>query len=257
MYLPSLPALSRDFGSVAILVQFTLSACLLGLALGQILAGPISDAFGRRRPLLIGLAVYALSSLLCVVAPSVYVLVLLRFIQGLAGATGIVIARAIVRDLYEGIAVAKFFSLLTMASGITAIIAPLLGSLVLRFTSWRSVFVVLGILGILLLLATAIGLNETLTIENRQQGGLRMTLKTFRHLLANRAFVGYELACGLAFAAMFGSFVGHFIPIVRGRRVLPASETAPFNLAGSVLLFALGAALALPRSLASKNTSKV
>jgi DHA1 family bicyclomycin/chloramphenicol resistance-like MFS transporter len=207
MYLPSLPALSHDFGSVAALGQLTLSACLLGLALGQTIAGPISDALGRRRPLLIGLAAYALSSLLCVVAPSVYVLVLLRFIQGLAGAAGIVIARATVRDLYEGIAAAKFFSLLAIVSGIAPIIAPILGGLVLHFTSWRGVFIVLGIIGVILLLA-AIGLRETLAIEDRQKGGLSTTLKTFRHLLANRSFVGYALACGLAFAAMFAYISG-------------------------------------------------
>jgi DHA1 family bicyclomycin/chloramphenicol resistance-like MFS transporter len=208
MYLPSLPALSHDFGSAAALVQLTLSACLLGLASGQTVAGPISDTLGRRRPLLIGLATYALSSLLCVVAPSIYVLVLLRFIQGLAGAAGIVIARAIVRDLYEGIAAAKFFSLLAVVSGIAPIIAPLLGGLVLRFTSWRGVFIILGVIGTILLLAAATGLSESLTIEHRQQGGLNATLKTFRHLLTNRSFVSYALACGLAFAAMFAYISG-------------------------------------------------
>ncbi len=208
MYLPSLPALSHDFSSGASLVQLTLSACLLGLALGQTIAGPISDALGRRRPLLIGLAAYALASLLCVIAPSVYILILLRFIQGLAGAAGIVIARAIVRDLYEGIAAAKFFSLLTIVSGLAPILAPILGGLLLRFTSWRGVFIVLTIIGTLLLLSALFGLSETLAPDNRQQGGISATLTTFRGLLANRSFVGYALACGLAFAAMFAYISG-------------------------------------------------
>ncbi len=177
MYLPALPSLSRDFGTGASQAQLTLSACLLGLALGQVIAGPLSDELGRRRPLLVGLAAYALASLLCVVAPSVYVLVALRFIQGLAGAAGIVIARAIVRDLHSGVAAARFFSLLMLVNGLAPILAPIFGGLLLRFTSWRGVFIVLAIIGTLL-------------------------------LLANRPFMGYALSCGLAFAAMFAYISG-------------------------------------------------
>src|SRR2546421_1837478 len=112
MYLPALPSLTRDFGTGDAQTQLTLSACLLGLALGQTIAGPISDELGRRRPLLVGLTAYAFASLLCVFAPSVYALILLRFVQGFAGAAGIVIARTIVRDLHSGVAAARFFSLL-------------------------------------------------------------------------------------------------------------------------------------------------
>ncbi len=144
MYLPALPSLSRDFGTGASQAQLTLSACLLGLALGQTIAGPISDALGRRRPLLVGLTAYALASLLCVVAPSVLALVVLRFVQGCAGAAGIVIARAVVRDLHSGEALARFFSLLMLVNGLAPILAPLFGGLLLRFTSWRGVFIVLA-----------------------------------------------------------------------------------------------------------------
>src|SRR3989440_11267379 len=118
MYLPALPSLSRDFGTGASQTQFTLSACLLGLALGQTIAGPISDALGRRRPLLLGVAAYALTSLLCVVAPSVFALAVLRFVQGCAGAAGIVIARAGVRGLYSGVAAARVFSPLMFVDGL-------------------------------------------------------------------------------------------------------------------------------------------
>ncbi len=208
MYLPALPSLSRDFGTGASQVQLTLSACLLGLALGQAIAGPMSDALGRRRPLLIGLAAYALASLLCIVAPSVYALVVLRFVQGLAGAAGIVIARAVVRDLHSGEALARFFSLLMLVNGLAPILAPLCGGLVLRFTSWRGVFLILTIIGALLLLAAATGLSETLPPDRRQSGGIPATLSTFRQLLASRAFVGYSLSCGLAFAAMFAYISG-------------------------------------------------
>ncbi len=208
MYLPALPSLSRDFGTGAAQTQLTLSACLLGLALGQVIAGPISDALGRRRPLLVGLAAYALASLLCVVAPSVYALVALRFIQGFAGAAGIVIARAIVRDLHSGVAAARFFSLLMLVNGLAPILAPIFGGLLLRYTSWRGIFIVLAIIGALLLLATATGLGETLPPDRRQSGGVRATITTFRQLLADRSYMGYALSCGLAFAAMFAYISG-------------------------------------------------
>jgi len=208
MYLPALPSLSRDFGTGAAQTQLTLSACLLGLALGQVIAGPISDALGRRRPLLVGLAAYALASLLCVVAPSVYALVALRFIQGFAGAAGIVIARAIVRDLHSGAAAARFFSLLMLVNGLAPILAPIFGGLLLRYTSWRGIFIVLAIIGTLLLLATATGLGETLPPVRRQSGGVSATKTTFRQLLADRPYMGYALSCGLAFAAMFAYISG-------------------------------------------------
>src|SRR5437764_15276664 len=180
MYLPALPSLSRDFGTGASQAQFTLSACLLGLALGQTIAGPISDALGRRRPLLLGVAAYALTSLLCVVAPSVFALAGLRFVQGCAGAAGIVIARAVVRDLYSGVAAARFFSLLMLVNGLAPILAPIFGSQLLRVSSWRGVFVTLGVIGALLLAVAAIGLPETLPRERRTRGGLLNTLRTFR-----------------------------------------------------------------------------
>ena len=208
MYLPALPSLSRDFGASTSQTQLTLSACLLGLAAGQAIAGPISDALGRRRPLLVGLTAYALASLLCVVAPSVFVLVALRFVQGTAGAAGIVIARAIVRDLHSGVAAARFFSLLMLVTGLAPILAPILGGLLLRFTSWRGVFIILAIIGTLLLLAAAVGLGETLPPDRRQSGGIHTALATFYQLLTNRSFIGYALPCGLAFAAMFAYISG-------------------------------------------------
>lgn len=208
MYLPSLPSLSRDLGASASAAQLTLSACLLGLALGQIIAGPPSDTLGRRRPLLVGLVAYVLASLLCVVAPSISVLIGPRLVQGVAGAAGIVIARAIVRDKYSGIAVARFFSILMLVSGIAPIAAPVIGGLLLRFTSWRGVFIILAILVTLMLLAVVTGLSETLPPERRQSGELRTTLATFRRLLTDRLFVGYALSCGLSFAAMFSYISG-------------------------------------------------
>ncbi len=208
MYLPALPKLARDFGSGASQSQLTLSACLLGLAAGQLIAGPMSDVLGRRRPLLAGVAAYTLASLLCVIAPSMGTLILLRFVQGLAGSAGIVIARAMVRDMHSGIAMARLFSMLMLVSGIAPILAPTVGGLVLRFTSWRGVFIVLAVIGALLLAASAVGLDETLPPEDRRGGGLPELLGIFRKLLSDRSFLGYALASGLASAAMFAYISG-------------------------------------------------
>ena len=203
LYLPALPSLTRDLGGSPSLVQLTLTACLLGLAMGQLVAGPLSDALGRRRPLFVGLAAYALASLLCALAPSVAVLVVLRLIQGTAAAAGIVIARAVIRDVYEGSDVARFLALTMLISGLAPILAPMAGGQLLRITSWRGAFVVLAAIGLLLLVAAAVGLPETLRPERRRSGGVRETLTTFRGLVADRMFMGYALSSGLAMGASF------------------------------------------------------
>jgi MFS transporter, DHA1 family, multidrug resistance protein len=208
MYLPALPRLGADFGAQPSEIQLTLSACLLGLALGQVVAGPISDARGRRAPLLVGVGAYALASLMCVFATSVWVLVVFRFIQGVAGAAGIVIARAIVRDMYSGVAAARFFSLLMLVNGLAPILAPIIGAQLLRVTSWRGVFVTLAVIGVMLFLSVVWGVHETLPPTVRQTGGIKATLQTFGRLIGDRHFMGYALGCGLAFAAMFAYISG-------------------------------------------------
>jgi DHA1 family bicyclomycin/chloramphenicol resistance-like MFS transporter len=208
MYLPGLPELRADFGVGASQTQLTLSACLLGLASGQLLAGPMSDAFGRRRPLMLGVGLYAVASLLCAVAPTIQALIAFRFVQGFAGAAGIVIARSVVRDLYSGVAAARFFSLLLLVSGLAPILAPLLGGQLLRVVSWRGVFVALALIGAALVAATATFLRETHPPEHRQSAGARSILRTFRLLAADRSFVGYALSGGLASAALFSYISG-------------------------------------------------
>jgi MFS transporter, DHA1 family, multidrug resistance protein len=201
MYLPALPLISRDLAATMAQTQLTLSAGILGLALGQLLAGPSSDALGRRRPLLIGLAAFVVASLLCLVAPSVGVLTVLRFIQGLAGAAGITLALAMVSDLYTGVTQARFFALLMGVSGLAPIIAPVIGSQLLTVTTWQGIFVTLALIGVGLLLAVALGLGETLPPARRQRGGLATSLRAFGGLLTDRRFLGYALTSGFAFAA--------------------------------------------------------
>jgi DHA1 family bicyclomycin/chloramphenicol resistance-like MFS transporter len=208
MYLPALPAMADDLAAAPSLVQLTLTACLLGLATGQLVGGPISDARGRRGPLLVGIAVYVVASLLCALAPSVGVLIAMRFLQGLAGAFGIVIGRAVVRDLTEGREAAALFAALILVNGVAPILAPVLGAGILHVTSWRGVFVLLAAIGVLLFAVTATVLGETLPAAQRRPGGLRATLRTFRELLGDARFVGCVLASGLAFASMFAYISG-------------------------------------------------
>ncbi|MBT2393989.1 multidrug effflux MFS transporter [Streptomyces sp. ISL-1] len=203
MYLPALPAVTESFGSPAATVQLTLTACLAGMALGQLVVGPMSDRWGRRRPLLIGMIVYVAATAICALAPTAELLIGFRLLQGLAGAAGIVIARAVVRDLYDGVEMARFFSTLMLISGVAPIIAPLIGGQVLRITDWRGIFVVLTAVGIVLTLVVAKWLHETLPREKRHSGGVGEALRTMRGLLSDRVFTGYTLTGGLAFAALF------------------------------------------------------
>jgi len=155
MYLPALPRIGEELGGSASYVQLTLTACVAGLAVGQLLAGPLSDQFGRRMPLLVGTLGFAVASIACAFAPSVPTLVVLRFVQGLAGAAGIVITGAVVRDLYEGVAAARFFSRVMLVIGLAPIFAPVIGAQVSALVGWRGVFWVLAALGTILLVGVA------------------------------------------------------------------------------------------------------
>ncbi|MCS7464972.1 multidrug effflux MFS transporter [Paenibacillus doosanensis] len=208
MYLPALPTLADDLRTNTSLAQLSLTFCLLGLSLGQLLAGPLSDVRGRRKPLIAGLTVYMIASLLCAFSPSIWVLIGLRFIQGLAGAAGIVISRAVVRDMYSGVELTKFFTLLMLVNGVAPIFAPVAGGQLLRVTEWPGVFIVLCAFGVLMLLAVSLGLPETLPAERRSQGGIGNTLKTFCGLLSDRTFMGYALAQGCVMSAMFAYISG-------------------------------------------------
>ncbi|MFJ3755658.1 multidrug effflux MFS transporter [Streptomyces sp. NPDC090080] len=203
MYLPSLPEVTRSLHAPAATVQLTLTACLAGMALGQLVVGPMSDRWGRRRPLLAGLAVYVVATALCALAPNVETLVAFRLAQGLAGAAGIVIARAVVRDLYDGVAMARFFSTLMLVSGVAPVVAPLIGGQILRVTDWRGVFVVLTAVGAVLAVVVWTRLPETLPAADRHAGGAAAAVRAMRTLLADLPFTGYMLAGGFAFAALF------------------------------------------------------
>lgn len=207
-YLPGLPELADDFGASPSAAQVTVTTYLLGLALGQLLSGPLSDVHGRRRPLVAGMAVFTVTTLACSLAPSLFVLAGMRLVQGASAAVGVAVGRAIVRDLYAGAAGARYLSRLMIVIGLAPILAPIVGGQLLRFTSWRGVFVALSVLGLAL---TAIGarlLPETLPLERRRAAGLGITVRTFAQLLADRRFVGFVLIVGLGGGAMIGYVAG-------------------------------------------------
>ena len=239
MYLPAFPAMADELGATQSQIQLTLTAFLVGLAVGQGVAGPLSDSLGRRRPLVVGLILYAVTSLVCSIAPSVGWLTALRFVQGFGAAAGIVIARAAVRDRYSGVAMAKFFSVLMLVNGLGPILAPVIGAQVLRFSTWPGVFVVLTGFGVLLLLAVLLGLPETLPAERRVAGSLGNTLRTFRGLAADRVFVGYALACGLMFAAMFAYISGSSFVLQNVFDLSPQAYSLVFGV-NSIGIMAMG-----------------
>ena len=208
LYLPALPALATDLSASASAAQLSITACLLGLAIGQLVAGPLSDQFGRRRPLIVGLTVYLIASAACALAPTIELLVVLRLLQGLAGAAGIVVARAIARDLYSGRRLVIIFSRLILVNGLAPVLAPVIGGQLTLVTSWRGIFVVLAAFGVVLLAAGIFGLTESLPAERRRTGGVRDTLRSFRTLLGDRLFVTIVLAAGLAGASMFAYIAG-------------------------------------------------
>lgn len=207
-YLPAFPEMTRDLAAGQAQIQLSLTTCLIGMALGQLVTGPLSDRWGRRRPVLVGVGAYTLLSLVCAVAPSAEALAAARFAQGFAGGMGVVVARAVVRDLYAGRDAAKYFSRLTLVFGIAPMAAPAFGSLVLRVGSWRTVFVALAVIGALLAAAVAWRLPETLPASRRGTGGLAATAAAGRALFTDRIFLGYALAQGLAFAGLFAYISG-------------------------------------------------
>jgi DHA1 family bicyclomycin/chloramphenicol resistance-like MFS transporter len=203
LYLPGLPALTRDLNAAVPAGQTTLTSCLIGMGVGQLMAGPVSDARGRRVPLLLALALYVAASIACAVAPSMAALTLLRFVQGGAGGAGMVIAMAVVRDLYSVVASARAFALLLLVAGVAPMLAPTVGALLLQFTSWRGIFVALAAIGGGLLLCAGLGLGETLPVERRRERGLTATLRVMKALLSDRSFVPYAGIVGFAFGGAF------------------------------------------------------
>ena len=237
MYLPALPQLPTDFSSTAGAAQLSLTACIVGLAIGQLFVGPLSDRVGRRLPLTAGVALFAVVSALCAVTTSMPLLIALRFLQGAAGAAGIVVGRAVVADMFAGSAAAAYFSTMAAINGLAPILAPVIGAQVLRVGTWRTVFWVLAGIGVLLWLATVLVVRETLPPERRSRHGWSGTLSAFRTVLADGVYLGYVLAGTAVCGAMFGYIAASPFLLQDGFGLSPQQFSACFaaNALGIVL----------------------
>lgn len=242
-YLPALPALARDLEATSSATQLSLTALLVGLAIGQLVAGPWSDAVGRRLPVLVGTLGFALASLACAFAPSIEVLIACRLLQGAFGAAGVVCGRAVMRDLFEGPALARALSQLVLVMGLAPVLAPVLGGQLLTVTSWRGVFVALAVFGVALLVVTWWRMTETLPPERRRPGGILATVRTFGVLLRDRPFVCHVVASGLGFAALFAYLSGSSFVLQAGYGLTPQEFSFAFaaNAVGFVVASQLGA----------------
>jgi DHA1 family bicyclomycin/chloramphenicol resistance-like MFS transporter len=207
-YLPALPALSAELHATDAQAQLTITGLLIGLGFGQLLVGPLSDAVGRRKPLLYGLAAHGLTSVLCALAPSITLLAVTRTLQGLAGAAVAVVAMAVVRDLFTGYRAAQLLSRLILVLGVAPILAPSLGSAMLKVTSWQGIFVVLAVVAVLLFVLALVALPETLPVERRMPARVGSSLRAYGRLFSDRLFVIMVVVAGLMFATLFAYISG-------------------------------------------------
>ena len=206
-YLPAFPAMAQAFATDEKHVQTTLAAYFLGLSIGQLAYGPVADRFGRRKPLLFGVALFTLASLACAYAPNLDTLVLARFVQALGGCAGMVLSRAIVSDKCDPVASAKVFSQLMLVMGLAPILAPMLGGVLVNLAGWQSIFLVLSLFSAACLLAVSLGLPESLP-ANMPRQPLSGALRQYLRLLNDRVFLGHALTGGIAIAGMFAYIAG-------------------------------------------------
>lgn len=203
MFLPGLPQIQSDFNTTTSNSQLTLSLFMIGLALGNLFVGPISDSIGRKTPLIVAMALFTLASIGIIFVDNIWLMIALRFVQGFCGGAGAVISRAISSDLYTGKQLTKFLALLMLVNGVAPVLAPALGGVILSFSTWRMVFVILTIFGLLMLFGTIFNIKESLSTEQRDSPHLVSIFKGFKQLLATPRFVLPMLIQGVTFVILF------------------------------------------------------
>lgn len=203
MFLSGLPDIQNDFHTTTSNAQLTLSLFMIGLALGNLFAGPISDSIGRRKPLWISMLIYTIASLGIVFVTNIQVMIALRFIQGITGGAASVISRAIASDMYKGKELTKFLSLLMLVNGVAPVIAPAIGGVILSFAVWRMVFIILTVFGVLMVIGTLTKVPESLQEDEKDSNGIREMFKNFKHLLFTPKFVLPMAIQGFSFIMLF------------------------------------------------------
>ncbi|TDM37189.1 Bcr/CflA family efflux MFS transporter [Macrococcoides canis] len=207
MYLPALPRVADDLSTSASYAQLSLTACMIGLAVGQIIVGPISDVTGRKKPLFIVLIGYGLFSYFAARAATIEWLIFFRFIQGFCGGAGAVLSRAISSDLYKGKDLTKFLAVLMLVNGLAPVLAPVLGGFILSVSTWHTVFYILAVYGVLMVLL-ALTLEESLPKSSRNEGALKSIWNDFKLLLTNKSFVTMLLLQSLTYGVLFSYISG-------------------------------------------------
>ena len=248
LYLPALPTITLAFNSNASLMGLTLTASFLGLALGQIIIGPISDAIGRKKPLLISLVVFVIASLLCASTNNLVLFIIYRFFQGLSGSGGLVLSRAIACDLYKGTKLSAFMSLLMVINSVAPIIGPILGSLIITFLAWHYIFIVLALLGLILLILSTFTIKESLSLKDRKDTLLK-SIKSMLQELVNLKFLYMVLSMGSIMAGFFAYLAASPFIIQKIYNMSP--------LAYSVIFSINAISIAITAQLASRLSPKI
>ncbi|HEY0051943.1 MAG TPA: multidrug effflux MFS transporter, partial [Caulobacteraceae bacterium] len=222
MYLPALPQIARDLGSTAAAAQVTVAAFFVGLAVGQLIYGPMTDRFGRRGPLLAGIGLYLAASLACALAPTMEALIAARIVQALGGCAGVVVARAVVRDRFDHSESARIFSTLMLIMGVAPIVAPLLGGMLMGAAGWRWIFGVLVVFAALVGAAVIWGLPESRSAATAERARSESPLRAYLRLFQNRRLVAYVLAGALSGAALF-TYIASSADLIIGTFGVPAT----------------------------------
>lgn len=208
MYLPALTKVQESFETTPFLTQLSLASFFIAFALGQLIYGPLSDIFGRKKPLCVGVVLFMLSSLSCVLVDSVSAFIILRFFEALGGCAGVVIARAIVNDLFELKEAASIYALMMVVSSLAPMLSPAFGSLLLQFFSWVSIFIVLFIFGIVLFILLVFSLKESAKNAGKVEFSREEILKSYKSVLTDKLFMLYACAGALSMAGMFAYITG-------------------------------------------------
>jgi DHA1 family bicyclomycin/chloramphenicol resistance-like MFS transporter len=246
MYVPAFPRVAGDLSASATQVQLTLTTFFVGMALGQLVGGPVSDQRGRRRPLIAAIVLMSAASIVCALTPSIAVMMAARFLQGFSGGWAMVIGRAVIVDLATGARLVRVLNVIAAVGGIAPILGPLLGAVILQLSHWRVSFWVVAVLGVAMIVAVLVAVPESLPPEGRHGGGLRAFAAAGRQVLANRRYVGYLLVSGSAMGALFAYVATSAFVLQSMNGMSPIAYSVDFalNAAGMTVAALLAARLA-------------
>lgn len=229
LYLPALPSLTEYFKTTPSLIQMSLTMSMLGLAIGQIFVGPLSDKYGRKRLLLGSLAAFFISTILCILAPNIFAFNVLRLIQGMSASGGIVIARSVATDRCRGKILTKFLAVVSAVNGVGPVVAPVLGGIILTFVDWRGAFAVLLLYGFCLIAAT-LKLKESLPVHRRSKKSIFSTFTNYGKVLSNGDFLAFFAVCSFTFIAFFAYISASSFILQKGYDLSPILYSVCFGL---------------------------